>query len=131
LLLEKVVQRSPEGNLMLTVDQLFYTAGDAELQRVLKGQSIEAVGQVIPETEGKNSNSRLRLFILMVSCCAADAQPVSVALQFPGKPPEHKDMQWFKVSGTMLYPMENGQKQAIIKVAKMEPTKEPANDLLY
>ncbi len=128
--LEKVVQRSPEGNLMLTVDQLFYTAGDAELQRVLKGQSVEAIGQVIPDKDSGKKN-RLRLFILMVSCCAADAQPVSIAIDFPGTPPEHKEMQWVKVSGTMLYPMENGQKQAVLKAAKMEATKEPANDLLY
>jgi uncharacterized membrane protein YcgQ (UPF0703/DUF1980 family) len=128
--LEKVVQRSPEGNLMLTVDQLFYTAGDVELQRVLKGQAVEAVGQIIPDTDSGKKN-RLRLFILMVSCCAADAQPVSIAVDFPGTPPEHKEMQWVKISGTMLYPMENGQKQAILKAAKMEPTKEPVNDLLY
>lgn len=128
--LEKVVQRSPEGNLMLTVDQLFYTAGDAELQRVLKGQAVEAVGQVIPDPDSGRKN-RLRLFILMVSCCAADAQPVSIAVEFPGKPPEHKEMQWVKVSGTMVYNVENGQKQAVLKAAKMEPTKEPANDLLY
>lgn len=128
--LEKVVQRSPEGNLMLTVDQLFYTAGDTELQRVLKGQPVESVGQVIPDTETGKKN-RLRLFILMVSCCAADAQPVSIIVDFPGTPPEHKEMQWVKVSGTMAYAMENGQKQAILKAKTMEPTKEPANDLLY
>jgi uncharacterized repeat protein (TIGR03943 family) len=128
--LEKVVQRSPEGNLMLTVDQLFYTAGDAELQRVLKGQPVEAVGQIIPDKDSGKKN-RLRIFILMVSCCAADAQPVSIAVEFPGTPPPHKEMQWVKVSGTMLYAVENGQKQAILKAVKMEPTKEPANDLLY
>jgi uncharacterized repeat protein (TIGR03943 family) len=128
--LEKVVDRSPEGNIMLTVDQIFYTAGDTELQRVLAGQSVEAVGQIIPDTDSKAKN-RLKIFILMVSCCAADAQPVTVTIEFPGALPEHKEMQWVKVSGTMVYPVENGQKQAVLKVKKMEPTKEPANDLLY
>jgi uncharacterized repeat protein (TIGR03943 family) len=128
--LEKVVDRSTEGNLMLTVDQLFYTAGDEELQRVLSGQPVETVGQVIPETEFKK-DERLRLFTLMVTCCAADAQPVSVPIEFSEGLPDCKEMQWVKVSGVMDYPMENGRKQAVLRVKKLEPTEEPVNDLLY
>jgi len=128
--LEKVVDRSAEGNLLLTVDQLFYTAGDEELQRVLAGQAVETVGQVIPETEFKKGE-RLRLFTLMVTCCAADAQPVSVPIEFSEPLPAYKEMQWVKVSGVMDYPTELGRKQAVLRVKRLEPTEEPVNDLLY
>jgi len=129
--LEKVVDRSEEGNLMLTVDQLFYTTGDEELQHVLDGQPVETIGQVIPE-DGYNPNGqRLRLFTLMVTCCAADAQPISLPVQFSQEAPEYKEMDWVKISGTMIYPMENGRKQAVLQVEKMEPTEEPMDYFMF
>lgn len=129
--LEKVVDRSEEGNLMLSVDQLFYTTGDEELQHVLDGQPVETIGQVIPEDGYDPDGNRLRLFTLMVTCCAADAQPISLPVQFPEGTPEYKEMAWVKVSGTMIYPMENGRKQAVLKVNKMEPTEEPVDYFMF
>ncbi len=137
--LEKVVDRSDEGNLLLTVDQLFFTTGDEEIQQVLQGQPVETVGQILPEIGYNPDGRRVRVFTLMVTCCRADAQPVSIPLQFEGPAPvvsdeqtaEYPEMSWIKVSGTMKYPVENGRTQALIEVKKIEPTEEPLNDIMF
>ena len=137
--LEKVVDRSDAGNLLLTVDQLFYTTGDQEIQKVLEGQPVETVGQVLPEIGYNPGGKRVRVFTLMVTCCRADAQPVSIPLEFAGTAPvvndeetaEFKEMSWIKVSGTMRYPIEDGRTQAVIEVKEMTPTEEPVNEIMF
>lgn len=137
--LEKVVDRNDEGNLLLTVDQLFYTTGDEEIQKVLEGQPVETVGQVLPEIGYNPGGRRVRVFTLMVTCCRADAQPVSIPLEFSDVAPivndqetaDFKEMSWIKVSGKMRYPTEDGRTQAIIDVEKMEPTTEPVNEIMF
>lgn len=134
--LKKVVDTSEQGNLMLAVDQLFYTSGDAELQRVLEGQSIETTGQVIPELGKNPDGKRIRVFRLMATCCAADAQPVSVPVEFADGAPnlkegEIKEMTWVKVTGTMTYYQEEGRTQALIKAKTFEKTDEPMDYLMF
>lgn len=129
--LEKVVDRSPDGNLMLTVDQLYYTSGDFELQRILDGQAVETVGQVIPYDPKRPHPSRLRVFTLMITCCAADAQPVSIPVEFTGSPPGFDEMSWVKVSGIMQYPKEDGRVVPLLRMKSMAPTEEPYSDTVY
>lgn len=130
--LEKVVERSAEGNLMLGVDQLFYTQDDAVLQRVLDGQPVEVVAQFVPEVGYNPSGKRVRIFTLMASCCAMHGpQVVSVPAEFARLPPEFEEESWVKVVGRLTYPMENGRKQAVINVQRMERTNEPKNDLVF
>ena len=76
--LEAQVDRSPAGNFMLEVPELFYTAGDREVQRVLEGQPVETVAQIMPERLNNDAGNRVRLFRLVVECCAADARPLSI-----------------------------------------------------
>lgn len=133
--LKKVVDTSDDGNLMLAVDQLFYTNGDAELQRVLEGQPIETIGQVIPEIGFNPDNNRLRVFRLMMTCCAADAQPISIPIEFTDidvpdlENGDIKEMGWVKISGTMMYLDEEDRKNGVIKVKTFVETDEPLDYL--
>jgi hypothetical protein len=75
--LEAQVPKSKEGNFILEVPEIYYTAGDAEVQRVITGQSVETVAQVLPEKVNNPDGHRLRIFRLLVQCCAADARRTS------------------------------------------------------
>ena len=125
--LEQVVNRSAEGNLMLTIRELFCTSVDAKYRRVLTGQPVETVGQVIPDDTGHPHPPRLRLFSLLITCCAADAQPVSIPLEFRGVPPAFEPMTWVKVSGTVKYLDESGQIMPLLRVKSLTPTAPPQN----
>jgi hypothetical protein len=129
--LKQQVPMSKEGHFILEVPELFYTAGDLEVQKVLAGQTVTTTAQVMPEKVNNPDGKRLRILRLLVQCCAADARPFSVPVEFEQKAPEFKEMSWVKVVGTVEYRQEGGQTVPIVRAAKMEETTEPDQSMLY
>ena len=129
--LKKQVPQSKEGNFILEVPEIYYTAGDMEVQKVITGQSVETIAQVLPEKVNNAEGHRLRVFRMLVQCCAADARPYSVPVDFGKKAPEFKDMTWVKVTGKMAYKQEGGQTVPIIEATKVEETTAPADAMIY
>lgn len=123
--LESFVKRSPEGNFMISLIELFYSAGDVEVRRVLNGQPVETVAQVVEDTVNNPDGTRLRAFRMFMQCCAADSRPVSIAVEFGDKPPPYKEMGWYKLVGTMDFQTENGIMTPILTVKDMIEDKEP------
>jgi hypothetical protein len=130
--LKAQVSQSPEGNFMLEVPELYYTAGDKEVQSVLNGQPVETIAQVLPEKVNNEKGTRLRIFRLLVQCCAADARPYSIPVEF-GKtaPTEFKDMSWVKVTGKITYKQEGDQTVPVLEATSMTPAAEPADAMVY
>ncbi|MBL9115041.1 MAG: hypothetical protein JNJ83_08530 [Verrucomicrobiaceae bacterium] len=129
--LKQQVPMSKDGNFVLEVPELFYTAGDLEVQKVLAGQPIETIAQVMPEKVNNADGKRLRILRLLVQCCAADARPYSVPVEFDDKAPTFKDMTWVKVVGKMGYEKEGDQTIPLVKVSKIEETTAPDQSMLY
>lgn len=129
--LKAQVPQSKEGNFILEVPEIYYTAGDKEVQSVLKGQPVETVAQVMPEKVNNDAGKRLRVFRLLVQCCAADARPYSVPVEFAEKAPAMKEMTWVKLTGTMDYRTEGGQIVPIIVAKDFKETTAPDNAMLY
>ena len=76
--LKKMVPQTSEGDFLLDIPQIFYTAGDEELMRVMEGISIKTKAQIIEETAENAPSNRLRAYRLLIECCAADARPLSI-----------------------------------------------------
>lgn len=129
--LKKQVPQSKEGNFILEVPELYYTGGDVEVQKVLTGQMVETVAQILPEKVNNADGHRLRIFRMLVQCCAADARPYSVPVDFGKKAPDFKDMTWVKVVGKMGYKKEGTQTVPIIEATKVEETTAPDNAMIY
>lgn len=129
--LKAQVPQSKEGNFILEVPELYYTGGDVEVQKVLTGQMVETVAQILPEKVNNDDGHRLRIFRMLVQCCAADARPYSVPVDFGKKAPEFKDMTWVKVVGKMNYKKEGDQTVPIIEATKVEETTAPDNAMIY
>jgi uncharacterized membrane protein YcgQ (UPF0703/DUF1980 family) len=129
--LEARVEKTEEGNFLLTVPQLFYTAGDEELQRVVQEVTVEAVAQVMPEKVNNPNGSRLRVFRLFVECCAADARPLSIPVEFGKAPPEYQEMGWVRVIGKMSYVEEDGITVPVLNVERMEETDPPEDAFMF
>lgn len=129
--LKAQVPQSKEGNFILEVPELYYTGGDVEVQKVLTGQMVETVAQVLPEKVNNADGHRLRIFRMLVQCCAADARPYSVPVDFGKKAPDYKDMTWVKVVGKMNYKKEGDQTVPIIEATKVEETTAPDNAMIY
>jgi hypothetical protein len=129
--LKKQVPQSKEGNFILEVPEIYYTAGDLEVQNVIQGQGVETVAQVLPEKVNNENGHRLRVFRLMVQCCAADARPYSVPVDFGKKAPDFKEMSWVKVIGKMTYKKEGDQTVPVIEATSIEETAAPADAMIY
>lgn len=129
--LEAQVPKSKEGNFILEVPELYYTAGDLEVQKVLTGQKVETVAQVLPEKVNNPDGHRIRVFRLQIQCCAADARPYSIPVDFGKKAPEFKDMTWVKVVGKMNYKQESGQTVPILEAIGITETTAPDSAMVY
>lgn len=129
--LKAQVPQSKEGNFILEVPELYYTGGDLEVQKVLTGQMVETTAQVLPEKVNNPDGHRVRIFRMLVQCCAADARPFSVPVDFGKKAPEFKEMSWVKVVGKMSYKKEGDQTVPVIEATKVEETTAPDNAMIY
>ncbi len=129
--LKAQVPQSKDGNFILEVPEIYYTGGDIEVQSVLAGQTVETIAQVLPEKVNNADGRRLRIFRMLVQCCAADARPYSIPVEFTDKAPAYKDMTWIKIVGKMAYEKDGDQTVPVLKAEKVEETTEPENTMIY
>ena len=129
--LEAQVPKSKAGNFILEVPEIYYTAGDLEVQKVLTGQSVETIAQVMPEKVNNDDGHRLRVFRLLVQCCAADARPYSIPVDFGKTAPDFKEMSWVKIVGKISYPTEGGQVVPLIEATSIQEAPEPEDAMIY
>lgn len=129
--LKQQVPQNSKGEFVLEVPEIYYTGGDLEVQKVITGQAIETTAQILPEKVNNANGHRLRIFRMLVQCCAADARPYSIPIDFGEKAPDYKDMTWVKISGTMSYEKEGDQTVPVVKVTKIEETTAPENTMIY
>ena len=122
---KKYAPPTPEGHFRLSVSDLWSIAGDPDVRKVLAGQVVETTAQVVNDTMSKAGGNRLRVFELQMTCCAADARPVSFPIEFSGPVPEFREMGWYQVTGTIDFLDERGGKITVIKVTDMAPTTKP------
>ncbi|MES2736037.1 MAG: hypothetical protein V4672_06940 [Verrucomicrobiota bacterium] len=129
--LKQQIEQNSKGEFILQVPEIYYTGGDLEVQRVITGQPIETIAQVLPEKVNNADGHRLRIFRMLVQCCAADARPYSVPVDFGKKAPDYKEMTWVKISGIMSYEKDGDQTIPVIKATSIEETTAPDNTMIY
>ncbi len=129
--LKQQIEQNSKGEFVLQVPEIYYTGGDLEVQRVITGQPIETTAQVLPEKVNNAEGHRLRIFRMLVQCCAADARPYSVPVDFGKKAPDFKEMTWVKISGIMSYEKDGDQTIPVIKATHIEETTAPDNTMIY
>ena len=58
--------RSKDGNIIVVVVDLLYAAQDETMQASFKGQTIEIVGQLMPETPNTPIGNRFKLLRMLM-----------------------------------------------------------------
>lgn len=129
--LKKMVPQNDKGEFLLDVPQIFYTAGDKELMDVMEGIPVETTAQLMEETLNNPDKTRLKAFRLFIECCAADARPLSIPVDFGKAPPEYTEMGWYKLYGKLHYSKENEEIIPVIRIERIEATAEPTDGLLF
>lgn len=122
--IEKYQPRNKDGNFDLDVMQLYYSGSDPEYAKVMKGQGVETIGQVVKDTSSPDPG-KWRVFVLQMTCCAADARPYSIPVEFSQPLPALQEMGWFKIKGTIDYADERGVSVAVLKGTEAQPSLRP------
>ena len=118
--LEQTKTKAPDGAFMLNIFELFFTAGDTVQEKVINGLYVETEGKLRNEPNRNFDGNRMRLFRLMMTCCAADAQAVPMTIEFEGETPDIGHNSWVRVAGIMSYERENGVVYPLLKVKRIE-----------
>ncbi|HEX8371615.1 MAG TPA: DUF1980 domain-containing protein [Chthoniobacterales bacterium] len=122
------------GNIQVNVADLLYAAEEPTLRAPFEGKSAEIIGQFMPAKSNNPAGNRFKMVRLFMTCCASDAQPVSVLVEHGAELPIPRgvsDMAWTKVIGDISFPIENGGTIAVIRARKIEPVDPPDETMLY
>lgn len=126
--LEKTKTKAPDGAFMLNIFELFFTAGDTVQEKVINGLYVETEGKLRNEPKRNGNGQRMRLFRLMMTCCAADAQAVPMTIEFEGETPDIGHNSWVRVAGIMSYEREGGVVYPLLKVKRIEEIPVPEGE---
>lgn len=122
--------RNEAGQVRAEVVDFLYAAQLPEVREQLENQPVEIIGQLMPAKTNNPKGNRLVVIRMMMSCCAADAQPVALPIE-PQQMPDLPDMTWVKVTGKAAFPIEGGQFKPVIQNVVLEKIDPPAEPFLY
>jgi uncharacterized repeat protein (TIGR03943 family) len=126
--IEKGHRRTADGYLEFNLMELFFATGDRELQGLLNGLQIETEGRIVMEKVNNPYGTRMRLYRIFMTCCAADSRAIPIVLEFGKEPPVLPENGWVKVAGKMTFPEENGTLQAVLEVDRATAAEAPPED---
>jgi uncharacterized repeat protein (TIGR03943 family) len=122
---------APESGAMpIQVIDLLYAVQMPTYREEFEGKSAELIGQFVPMTTGNPKGNRFQVIRLFITCCAADAKPVGVTIQYD-KPLKVSEMGWVKITGKPTFPMEGGRRTAVLMADKVEECPAPAEPFVY
>jgi len=102
-MLEESTATNENGQFQLPLRQIYFSAGDEGMMKVLAEVEVEIEAQVVPELKNNSEGKRLRLYSTLMTCCAADAIVLAFPVEFPFQAPTFSDRSWVKASGKIVY----------------------------
>jgi uncharacterized repeat protein (TIGR03943 family) len=118
------------GPIPLQVIDMLYAVQMPSYRGEFEGKEVELIGQYIPMTTGNPKGDRFQAIRMFITCCAADAKPVGVSVQYP-KPLKVSEMGWVKITGKPTFPMEGGRRTAVLEATKVEECSAPSEPFVY
>jgi uncharacterized membrane protein YcgQ (UPF0703/DUF1980 family) len=114
----------------LQVIDMLYAVQMPSYRGEFEGKEVELIGQYIPLTTGNPKGDRFQAIRMFITCCAADAKPVGVTVQYPN-PLKVSEMGWVKITGKPTFPMEGGHRMAVLEATKVEECPAPSEPFVY
>lgn len=93
------------------------------------GQAVNVKGFVVYPQD--LSSNYLLVTRFVITCCAADAYPVSLPVKLPGNRTAYKPDTWIQVKGKMITETLKGKRQLVIDASEVEKVTEPDNPYYY
>lgn len=122
--------QTPDGYHPLSLIDLFFAAGDREMQGVLEGMKIETEGRWMEERANNPNGTRKRLYRLFLTCCIADSRAIPIILEYGKPPPEYPENGWVKVAGVMRFEPVDGVVQPVLAAERTLAAEVPYEESL-
>ena len=122
--------KNKQGQVCVEVVDFLFAAQLPEVRKQLEDQAVEVIGQLMPAKTNNPKGNRFVVVRLMMTCCAADAQPIAIPIE-PVQKPDLPEMTWVRVTGKAAFPLEGGQRKPIIQSAALEKIDPPAEPYIY
>jgi len=123
--LDETLSKTADGFYEMNLLELFYSAGDPEMENVFTGLDFETEAILRDETNRNDDGNRMRLYRMFMTCCAADMKPIPVSIEFDGDLPDIEKNRWVKVGGELFYERVDGVIYPVMKVKRIEEIPEP------
>jgi len=124
------LRKNRQGQVQAQVVDFLYAAELSEIRDQLENKPVEVIGQLMPAKTNNPKGNRFVVIRMMMTCCAADAQPIAIPIE-PQQKPDLPDMTWVKVTGKAVFPVEGGQRKSLIQNAALEKIDAPEDPYLY
>ena len=121
---------TPSGPMRAQIIDLLDAVQMPSYREDFENKLIELTGQFVPLTAGNPKGDRFQAIRLFITCCAADAKPVGVTVQYP-KTLKIPEMGWIRVTGIPTFPMEGGRRTAVLMATKVEECPAPEEPFVY
>jgi len=125
-----LLPKNKRGQVQAQIVDFLYAAQLPEVRVQLENKPVEVIGQLMPAKTNNPKGNRFVVIRMMMTCCAADAQPIALPVE-PQKKPDLPDMTWVKVTGQAAFPVEGGQRKPLIQDAAIEKIDAPEDPYLY
>jgi uncharacterized repeat protein (TIGR03943 family) len=122
--------RNAAGQIKAQTIDLLYAAEEPTMRADFEGKEVEVIGQLMPAREDDTQKDRFNLVRMFIICCAADAQPVAIAVQMD-KPHGVAEMSWIRVTGTASFPIESGRRVPLLVANSVAPCEPPEETFIY
>jgi putative membrane protein len=124
------VIKNSKGEIKAEVIDLLYAAQLPDMRSTFEDKQIEVIGQLMPAKENNPHGDRYDVMRMLMTCCAADVQPIALPVH-PSAKPTLPEMTWVKISGKATFPIIGGQRHPLVENAKIEKTDPPEDTYLY
>ena len=125
-----LLPKNKQGQVQAQIVDFLYAAQLPEVRVQLENKPVEVIGQLMPAKTNNPKGNRFVVIRMMMTCCAADAQPIALPIE-PQQKPDLPDMTWVKVTGKAAFPIEGGQHKPLIENAALEKIAPPQDPYLY
>ena len=119
-----------KGQVQAQLVDFLYAVQLPEIRSQLENKQVAVIGQLMPAKTNNPKGDRFVIIRMMMSCCAADAQPVALPIE-PQQKPGFPEMTWVKVVGTASFPVVGGKRMPLIQNACLEKIPTPDDPYLY
>jgi uncharacterized repeat protein (TIGR03943 family) len=130
------LQKTPEGYIVAEVLDLLYAVQDSQLRKDFEGRTVQLVAQMMPLGEKGTAPAepggaaRFKAVRMFMTCCAADARPVSTLVE-ASVLPDLPEMTWVRIIGKATFPLENGKRTGVLQATSVQQTKPPEEAMLF